>query len=147
MRRALDLDEGAPYSRAELGAAQQAALDLGVFSSVEVTPDLPNPPPPNHVVPIHVKVHRTRLRGVRLGGGFELDVIKTDVHALAGWEDRNFLGGMRHLTVETRPGVVLFPTRLPDFDKPTKLLLEERTQRRVPPTGPVRSAHRRDRPG
>jgi outer membrane protein insertion porin family/translocation and assembly module TamA len=127
VRGALQIREGKPYSRSELASAEQAALDLGVFSSVEITPDLPKPPPADHVVPIHVKLHVTRLRGVRLGGGFELDVIKTDLHVLAGWEDKNFLGGMRHFTIETRPGVVLFPTRLQDLVAPTSLLPEERT--------------------
>jgi outer membrane protein assembly factor BamA len=126
--RALDLQEGKPYSRSDLIRAQQAALDLGVFSSVEVTPELATPPPPSYVVPIHVRVEQTRLRGVKLGGGLELDVIKTDVHALLGWEDRNFFGGMRRFTIETRPGLVLFPTRIPNFDKPTSLLPEERTR-------------------
>ena len=127
VRAALEIAPGTPYSAAELAAAQQAALDLGVFSSVEVTPDLPKPPPADHIVPIHVKVQGTSLRGVHLGGGFEFDVIKTDLHLLAGWEDKNFLGGMRHLSVETRPGVVLFPTRLESFTTPTSFLLEERT--------------------
>jgi outer membrane protein assembly factor BamA len=128
VRRALDIEPGKPYSRKELNVAQQAALDLGVFSSVEVTPELTKPPPADRVVPVHVKVQPTRLRGVKLGGGFELDVIKTDVHALLGWEDRNFLGGMRHLTVEARPGAVLFPTRLSSFVAPTSFLPELRTR-------------------
>jgi outer membrane protein assembly factor BamA len=126
--RALDLAEGKRYSRSELIRAQQAALDLGVFSSVEVTPDLSKPPPPSYVVPIHVRVEPTRLRGAKLGGGLELDVLKTDVHVLLGWEDKNLFGGMRHFTIETRPGLVLFPTRIPNFDKPTSLLPEERTR-------------------
>ena len=36
------------------------------------------------------------LRSLRLGGGLELDAIKAGVHLLAGWEDRNFLGGLRN---------------------------------------------------
>src|SRR5690606_25476872 len=41
VRLALDLSAGEPYSEGELEAAERAVLDLGVFSSVNVEPDLP----------------------------------------------------------------------------------------------------------
>jgi outer membrane protein insertion porin family/translocation and assembly module TamA len=63
-------------------------------------------------VPVNVSVVPTELRSVRLGGGIELTPIKTDWHILTGWEDRNFLGGLRRLTIDMRPGVVLYPTSL-----------------------------------
>jgi outer membrane protein insertion porin family/translocation and assembly module TamA len=31
---------------------------------------------------------------------------------VAGWEDRNFLGGLRRFSVEARPGLVFYPTRI-----------------------------------
>ena len=66
------------------------------------------------------------MRTLRLGGGLQIDALRTDVHLLAGWEDRNFLGGLRRFTVEFRPGVVLYPTRIPGFQAPTDLLPEEK---------------------
>ena len=51
-----------------------------------------------------------RLRQVRAGVGAEFDEIKTEVHVMAGWEDHNFLGGLRTSATFT-PGVVLYPTR------------------------------------
>ena len=126
IRRALDLEEGGAYSTADIDSAKQAVLDIGAFSSVEIVGDLPDPVPDEHIVPLTVKVERSRLHRVRLGGGIELDVIKTDVHGLAGWESRNFLGGFRKFTVEFRPGVVLYPTRLPTFQAPTNYLPEEK---------------------
>jgi outer membrane protein insertion porin family/translocation and assembly module TamA len=126
VRRTLDLQQGERYSAGALDSAQQALLDLGVFSSVTVTPDRTEPPPPDHVVPVTVRVTPSRLRSLRLGGGIELDVIKTDVHALVGWSDRNLLGGMRHFDVNFRPGLALYPTRLPDVQLPTDVLPEER---------------------
>jgi outer membrane protein insertion porin family/translocation and assembly module TamA len=128
VRRALDIPDGGPYSASALDTAQQAALDLGVFASVIVTPTMHHPPPPDHVVPITVTVQPTRLRSVRLGGGLEIDVIKTDVHALAGWQDRNFLGGLRRFDVSARPGVVPYPTRLPDLSAPQHVLLEGKSR-------------------
>ncbi len=126
VRRALDIHEGTPYSETTIDAALQAVLDLGVFASVYVTPDLVEPPRPDHVVPVKVKVEPSRLRRVRLGGGIELDALKTDVHAIAGWEHRNLFGGLRSFGVTFRPGVVLYPTRINDLEAPNRLLPEAR---------------------
>lgn len=123
VRRTIDIDPGEPYSEQTLDSAQQALLDLGVFASVELTPDLERG---DGVVPVHVKVEPSRLRNVRLGGGIELDALKSDVHGLAGWEDRNFLGGLRTFSVLFRPGVVLYPLRINNIEFPTKLLPEAR---------------------
>ncbi len=126
VRRALNLVEGSTYSTAAIEAATQAVLDLGVFSFAEVVPTLSDPPPVDHKVPITVRVEPTRLREVKFGGGTEFDVFKTELHLLAGWENHNFLGGLRSLTLEWRPGLVLYPLRVDNLTKPTNPLLEER---------------------
>jgi len=126
VRRALDLSEGELYSSSKLESARHAALALGVFGTVEIQPDLRNPASP--VVPLTVSVVPTKLRAVKLGFGVELDSIRTDVHLDAGWEDRNFLGGMRRLSFDLKPGVVLWPTRLPKPEKPTRVLPENKAR-------------------
>jgi outer membrane protein assembly factor BamA len=126
VRTAIDVHPGEAYSQSALEEAQQAALDLGVFSSVALEPRLEQPPPVSHRVPVHVVVRPSKLRSVELGGGLQLDSIRTDAHAVIGWDDRNFLGGLRRLTIELRPGVVLYPTRLPGLQAPTRYLPEER---------------------
>jgi outer membrane protein insertion porin family/translocation and assembly module TamA len=126
MRRAIDIEEGEPYSTKAIQDATQALLDLEVFSAVEVDPELPDPPPASHVVPLRVRVEPNRLRHLRLGGGVEFDQLKTDVHGLIGWEDKNFLGGLRSFRVDFKPGVVLYPLRLDNITTPTRLLPEER---------------------
>jgi outer membrane protein assembly factor BamA len=65
---------------------------------------------------------------VKLGVGVELDSIRTDLHLNAGWTDRNFLGGLRRLSFDLKPGVVFWPTRLPTFDKPTDFLPENKAR-------------------
>jgi outer membrane protein insertion porin family/translocation and assembly module TamA len=55
-------------------------------------------------------------------------VIRTGAHALAGWEDRNFLGGMRRFNIDVRPGIVLYPTRVPRFEPPREVLFEGRVR-------------------
>jgi outer membrane protein insertion porin family/translocation and assembly module TamA len=45
-----------------------------------------------------------------------------------GWEHKNLFGGLRHFTIDAKPGVDLYPTRLPTLPKPTKALPEERVR-------------------
>ncbi len=144
VRRAIDIKPGIPYSEQLLDDAQQALLDLGVFASVELVPDIPGTPEPAGpkpdgkedtlgtkdengssgqgagspgaqgppagppIVPVKVKVEPSRLRTIRLGFGLEFDTLKTDVHGIIGWENRNFFGGLRRFSVQLRPGVVLY---------------------------------------
>jgi outer membrane protein insertion porin family/translocation and assembly module TamA len=128
VRRALDIRPGDPYSRSELDEAKHALLDLNVFSAVSIEPDLDentkNEQPSN--VPLVVRVERSKLRSVHLGGGLQLDTQRTDLHLIAGWEDSNLGGGFRRFLVEAVPGVVLFPTRLPDLQAPKRVLPELR---------------------
>jgi outer membrane protein insertion porin family/translocation and assembly module TamA len=166
IRRTIDIAPGKEYSEKDLDDAQQALLDLGVFASVELKPDLPNapepppnepqhtgrdeqlgnknaegeqgkgsgspgqagprPPPEPPVVPVLVKLEPSRLHTVRVGAGLEFDALKTDLHGLIGWESKNFFGGLRTFSVEFRPGVVLYPTRVNNLVAPNKLLPEER---------------------
>jgi len=165
IRRTIDITPGKDYSEKELDDAQQALLDLGVFASVELKPDIPGTPepPPNEpgkgadekigdknekgeqgkgsgspgqqgppqppappIVPVLVKLEPSRLHTIRAGGGIEFDALKTDLHGLIGWESKNFFGGLRTFSIEFRPGVVLYPTRVNNFVAPNKLLPEER---------------------
>lgn len=126
VRRALDIAEGEPYSQSALDAARQAVLDLGVFSSAEIEPAFDDPKAPPGTVPLVVRVEPTKLRVLRLGGGVEFDAIKTDVHALAGWEDHNFFGGLRSYTMSIRPGLVFYPIRIGNFVPLEQVLPEVR---------------------
>lgn len=128
VRRAFDTEPGSPYSTSELDAARVSVLDLGVFANVEVRPDLTPTNKQRATVPIVVRVEPTKLHSVRLGGGVEADLIRTDVHASIGWEHKNFLGGLRKLSIEFRPGLVFFPTRLPSLQSPEHLLPEEKSR-------------------
>jgi outer membrane protein insertion porin family/translocation and assembly module TamA len=130
VRRALDIKPGEPYSRTDLDEAKRALLDLNVFSSVSIEPDpaRSGPDPEPAEVPLLVKVERSKLRSVHVGFGVQLDTQRTDLHVIAGWEDSNFLGGFRRFLVEAVPGAVLFPTRLPDLQKPDRLLPEIRVR-------------------
>jgi len=124
VRRALDLTEGQPYSRSELDLAERALLDLNVFSSVVITPviDKNGATQANPTIPIKVTVETAKLKAVHVGGGAQTDSLQTDLHLVGGWEHRNFFGGLRSISFEVKPGVVLYPTRFPSFQAPRNLL-------------------------
>jgi outer membrane protein insertion porin family/translocation and assembly module TamA len=124
--RAIALPSGEAFSSSKIDAAQQAVLDLGTFSSVEITPVLAEPPPADAVVPLTVHVQVQKLKSVILGGGVELDSIRAQAHLRLGWEHKNLFGGFRHFSADLKPGLDLYPTRLPGFQAPTTVLLEER---------------------
>lgn len=124
LRRAMHIRPGTPYSTTRIESATQAVLDLKVFSSAQIVPELPEPP--GAVVPLTVEVQPTKLRSVRLGVGAELDQIKAEVHGLAGWEDLNFLGDLRDLSVDFKPGAVFYPTRVNNLVSPTAIFPEGR---------------------
>lgn len=121
VRRALDIQAGEPYSTVALETARQAVLDLGAFTAVQVIPGLDGG---DTMVPIRVKVELARLRSVRLGGGLEFDALKTDVHGVFAWEDRNLFGGMRRYSATLKPGVVFYPLRVNNWTAPTRPLPE-----------------------
>jgi outer membrane translocation and assembly module TamA len=122
VRRVLDLKEGDLYSHREIRAARAALFDLGVFSRVEVLPRLDNPE--SATVPVVVRLKEAALRDVTLGGGLRLDTLRLATVGQASWTHRNFLGGLRKLTVSTRPGLTFFPTSIDYFHAPTNVFAE-----------------------
>lgn len=121
VRRALMLKEGQRYSQRNIEDAQQAVLALGVFSSVQIEPQL-SENGPTKSVPVVVRVEPTALHTVELGAGVQLDVIRAATYGLAGYRVQNFLGGLRDLRLRVKPGVVFYPTRLQSLVPPTDLL-------------------------
>lgn len=128
IRRAVDLKPGERYSTQDIADARDAVLNLGVFSNVVIEPQLGEGPSKDLRVPLRVQVTKMKLRALQLGAGFELDVIRTDVHLRARWEHRNFFGDYRHFVAEVRPGLVFYPTRLPGLDAPTNYLPEVKSR-------------------
>jgi outer membrane protein insertion porin family/translocation and assembly module TamA len=76
---------------------------------------------------VRFTVRETAPRTIRLGGGARLDALQLSASLTGSWEHRNFLGGLRHLSIEVKPGVGLFPTRMSDFPNlaaPNRVMLE-----------------------
>jgi outer membrane protein insertion porin family/translocation and assembly module TamA len=121
--RTMSIEPGDTYSTAKLDSATQALLDLEVFSAARILPTLSDPP--SHIIPLTVEVEPSKLRTLRIGGGLEFDEIKTDIHGLLGWEDRNFFGDLRDFSVTLKPGIVLYPFRVGNLHL-TNVFPEER---------------------
>lgn len=126
VRANLGLGEGDPYSQNELDDATRALLKLGVFSDVRIRPLLDEAR--NNVIPISVQVVESPLRSLRVGLGGKLDPLQLSTHLALGWENRNFLDGLRRLSINTQPGLIYFPTRfdLSDLQAPNRALFTNR---------------------
>lgn len=125
VRRIFGVEEGKRYSSDDLDEGRRALLDLGVFASIDIEQDLAEFER-TQTVPITVKVQPAKIRALLLGGGVELDQLKADTHLQVGWQNGNFLGGLRKLDLRYKPGIVLYPTRFPTLLPPTDPLYEHR---------------------
>ncbi|HVR20287.1 MAG TPA: POTRA domain-containing protein, partial [Polyangiaceae bacterium] len=143
IRATLDLEKGAPYSKRELEAARRRLFGLGVFSSVDVTPNLKNPE--SGKVPVRVSVAVGGTRALHFGAVFEQDSVLALAGLRLGWESRDFFGGMRRFTVDATPGVIFYPLSNTDVDLKalptvsTSLRLEQPTFIDAKTTGFVQS--------
>jgi outer membrane protein insertion porin family/translocation and assembly module TamA len=109
---AVNTHEGQRFSTAALESAELALTELGVFGSIQAVPQLaPAGQPRNPIVPVVFRVSVAPLHAAQLGGGAEIGG-RVEVHLQARWEDKNFLGGLRHFSAELRPGVELYPLTL-----------------------------------
>ncbi|MBM4363994.1 MAG: BamA/TamA family outer membrane protein, partial [Deltaproteobacteria bacterium] len=117
---------GRLYSRADLEDARTALVNLGVFGRVDLRQDLGRPE--SGIVPLTVVVDEAPLRTLRVGGGSRFDVLEWSSHLTFAWEHRNFLGGLRRFSVESRPGLVFFPTRIDNLVAPTEVLPRNRVR-------------------
>jgi outer membrane protein insertion porin family/translocation and assembly module TamA len=118
VRGALGFEKGQLYSSGKMEQAQYALADLQVFGSVEIVAKR-SPAGTERVtaVPIVVNVQPIKLRAIKVGVGGEVGS-RVEAHVVAGWEDRNFIGGLRRFGVDARPGLVFFPLRAENLFSP-----------------------------
>jgi len=125
VRQGLLIAPGDEYSASAVEDARRSLVNLGVFAAVNANVD--TSAPESKIVPVEFSVQETAPRTIRLGGGARLDALQLSSSLTASWEHRNFLGGLRQLAIEARPGVVLFPTRMSDFPSlsaPDRVMLQ-----------------------
>ena len=103
----LGLEPGTRFSRRALDRARRRVFELGVFASVEVKAVLDNPADPH--VPVRVVVSEGGTHAVHVGGALEQEQNRARLAVRGGWESRNFLGGLRRLSLDVKPGVTFYP--------------------------------------
>jgi outer membrane protein assembly factor BamA len=112
VRATLDIEKGATYSKRELDSARKRLFALGVFSSVDIKPDLTHPE--NPAVPVRVTVVAGGTHALHFGAVIEQDSVLALAGLRIGWESRNFLGGMRRFSIDATPGVIFYPLSTTD---------------------------------
>lgn len=119
LREMIAIQKGQRFSTARIESAQLALSELRVFGSVDAVPALddeikahPQQAAGHTVeVPVAFRVTPTSLKTVKIGWGGELGT-RVATKGLAGWENRNFFGGLRSFTIEAKPAGVIYPFTL-----------------------------------
>ncbi len=106
VRLAIRRDE--VFSGAALTEAQRRLLGMGVFGAVRVETGTPDPATGR--IPVKVITSEAPLHTLSFGGGVRIDQIRNEGRLIAEWSNRNFLGGMRRLTLHIEAGWAFLPS-------------------------------------
>ncbi|MDP6934462.1 MAG: BamA/TamA family outer membrane protein, partial [Myxococcota bacterium] len=101
---------GRAFKARHLAETQKRLFGLGVFSVVNVLPDLSDPT--SDVVPVRIELSESRFRQLRLGGGFSFESGEQDVHLVTEFRHVNLFHRLWQLEVESTVGY----TTLANFD-------------------------------
>jgi translocation and assembly module TamA len=104
----LAIPEGQLFNDDALDEAQRRVFGMGVFSTVRVTPGTPDDATGR--LPVVVTVREAPFRTLRAGGGLKIDQIHQEARLIGEWSHRNFLGGLRKLTIHAEAGWAFLPT-------------------------------------
>lgn len=102
IRSEVTIREGSAFRASTLAETQRRLFGLGIFSIVNVVPDLSRPD--ERVIPVRLELSSTKERQLRLGAGVQLESGKQDVHALAEFQHGNLFDRLWTLTTRARPG-------------------------------------------
>ncbi len=103
----LAIPEGEAYSDGALDEAQRRIFAMGVFSTVKVTAGTRDDATSR--IAVAVDAREAPFRTLRLGGGVRLDQVRNEARLIGEWRHRNFLGGMRKLTLHAEAGWAFIP--------------------------------------
>jgi translocation and assembly module TamA len=103
----LAIPEGQRSSDQALDEVQRRVFGMGVFSTVRVSAEEPDDT--TRRIPVLVDVREAPFRTLRLGGGIRADEVRNEARLVAEWTHRDFLGGMRKLTLHGEAGWAFIP--------------------------------------
>jgi translocation and assembly module TamA len=104
----LAIPEGRRTSDEALDEAQRRVFAMGVFATARVTAGEPDDLTLR--VPVLVDAHEAPLRTLRLGVGARADQVRNEARLTGEWVHRDFLGGMRKLTLHAEAGWAFIPS-------------------------------------
>ncbi len=96
------------YSLKAQSEAEARVFKMGVFGAVKLKPAEPDPG--TLTVPLQVDAQESRFHTVSVGGGIAVDQTRQEVRATSRYIDRDFLGGLRRLTLNAMAGYAWIPT-------------------------------------
>jgi outer membrane protein insertion porin family len=85
---------GESFDSSKLAASRSAIVELNLFSAVDIEQE--ENPSDRAVVPITISVHEGPKHSLSAGAGYNTE---TQLNATIGWNDYNFLGGGRQLSI------------------------------------------------
>ncbi len=97
------------YDPNALTEAQARVFQMGVFSAVKVS--RAELDPQGDVVPVDVDIREAPFRTLRYGFGIGADQLRDEAHGLIEYQHRNFLGGLRKLTLRAKAGYAVLSTQ------------------------------------
>jgi len=104
----LAIKEGTQYSDELIQEAQRRLFGLGVFATIRVAAGEPDETTAR--IPVKVIVREGPFRTLRLGVGARADAVRNEVRGIGEWTNRDFLGGLRKLTVRAEAGWAFLPS-------------------------------------
>ena len=102
VRSEVTIKEGRAFRASTLAETQRRLFALGVFSMVNVVPDLSRRS--EKIIPIRLELSESSYRQVKVGAGLSVESGKQDVHALAEFQHVNVFNRLWNLTTQLRPG-------------------------------------------
>lgn len=106
VREAIEDEEW--YSQEVRQEAQQRVFNLGVFGAAQVEPGQGDPTTGR--IPLHVEVTEAPFHEVAVGVGLGIEQRRQEGHVLGEYTHRDFLGGLRRLTLDLRAGWAWLPS-------------------------------------
>jgi translocation and assembly module TamA len=95
------------FDRTDLQQIQSRVFDLGVFGGVRVTPGPADEK--KALIPIIIAAREAPFRTIRAGPGLGVELTRWDANVTVGWAHRNWLGGLRKLSLDARVGYAWLP--------------------------------------
>jgi translocation and assembly module TamA len=101
------------YSLDAQREAQSRVFGMGVFGAVKVRPG--DPDPTTDTVPMMVQTQESPFHSLRIGAGIGIDQKRQQVTGFGKYVDRDFMGGLRQLTLTGDAGWAWIPTAYSSF--------------------------------